>query len=67
MTRVNSAAPVSQVKMDVQEFSLAESKSKIGLKRALGTQQSDIQSQFLIESVLLCLAEGIIDIKALKS
>jgi len=48
--------------MNVMLISVSERKSEIGLRRALGAQQSDIQSQFLIESVLLCLAGGLIGI-----
>ncbi len=48
--------------MNVMLISVSERRSEIGLRRALGGQQSDIQSQFLIESVLLCLAGGLIGI-----
>ena len=48
--------------MNVMLISVAERRSEIGLRRALGAQRGDIQSQFLIESVLLCLAGGIIGI-----
>lgn len=48
--------------MNVMLISVAERRSEIGLRRALGAQQSDIQSQFIIESVLLCLAGGLIGI-----
>lgn len=48
--------------MNVMLISVSERRSEIGLRRALGAQQSDIQSQFLIESVLLCLAGGMIGI-----
>lgn len=48
--------------MNVMLISVSERKSEIGLRRALGAQQGDIQSQFLIESVLLCLVGGIIGI-----
>ncbi|MBN1662799.1 MAG: ABC transporter permease [Deltaproteobacteria bacterium] len=48
--------------MNVMLISVTERKSEIGLRRALGAQQGDIQSQFLIESIILCLAGGIIGI-----
>jgi putative ABC transport system permease protein len=48
--------------MNVMLISVTERRSEIGLRRALGAQQSDIQSQFIIESILLCLAGGIIGI-----
>ncbi len=48
--------------MNVMLISVSERRSEIGLRRALGAQQRDIQSQFLIESVILCLAGGIIGI-----
>ncbi|MCE5282528.1 MAG: ABC transporter permease [Deltaproteobacteria bacterium] len=44
--------------MNVMLISVAERRSEIGLRRALGAQQGDIQSQFLIESVILCLTGG---------
>ena len=48
--------------MNVMLISVSERRSEIGLRRALGAQQSDIQSQFLIEAILLCLAGGLIGI-----
>jgi len=48
--------------MNVMLISVSERKSEIGLRRALGAQQSDIQSQFLIESIILCLVGGLIGI-----
>jgi putative ABC transport system permease protein len=48
--------------MNVMLISVTERRSEIGLRRALGAQQGDIQSQFLIESVILCLVGGIIGI-----
>ena len=48
--------------MNVMLISVSERRSEIGLRRALGAQQTDIQSQFLIESIILCLAGGLIGI-----
>lgn len=48
--------------MNVMLISVSERRSEIGLRRALGAQQGDIQSQFLIESVILCLTGGMIGI-----
>ncbi|MCX5809511.1 MAG: ABC transporter permease [Proteobacteria bacterium] len=48
--------------MNVMLVSVTERRKEIGIRRALGAQQSDIQSQFIIESVTLCLAGGIIGI-----
>ncbi len=48
--------------MNVMLISVTERKGEIGLRRALGAQQGDIQSQFLIESVILCLVGGLIGI-----
>ncbi len=48
--------------MNVMLISVTERKSEIGLRRALGAQRGDIQSQFLIESVILCLVGGVIGI-----
>jgi len=48
--------------MNVMLIAVNERRSEIGLRRALGAQRGDIQSQFLIESVLLCLAGGAIGI-----
>lgn len=48
--------------MNVMLVSVAERRKEIGIRRALGAQQGDIQSQFVIESVTLCLTGGIIGI-----
>jgi len=48
--------------MNVMLISVTERRSEIGLRRALGAQQGDIQSQFLIESIILCLVGGLIGI-----
>jgi putative ABC transport system permease protein len=48
--------------MNVMLVSVAERRKEIGIRRALGAQQGDIQGQFIIESVTLCLAGGIIGI-----
>ncbi len=48
--------------MNVMLISVAERRKEIGIRRALGALQSDIQSQFIIESVSLCSIGGIIGI-----
>lgn len=48
--------------MNVMLVSVSERRREIGIRRALGAQQSDIQGQFLIESVLLCIAGGLLGI-----
>lgn len=48
--------------MNVMLISVTERRREIGLRRALGAQQVDIQTQFIIESVSLCLLGGIIGI-----
>ncbi len=48
--------------MNVMLISVAERRKEIGIRRALGALQSDIQSQFIIESVTLCSIGGIIGI-----
>jgi putative ABC transport system permease protein len=48
--------------MNVMLVSVSERKKEIGLRRALGAQQKDIQSQFLTESVILCFVGGIVGI-----
>jgi putative ABC transport system permease protein len=48
--------------MNVMLVSVSERKKEIGIRRALGARQQDIQRQFLTESVILCCAGGIIGI-----
>jgi putative ABC transport system permease protein len=48
--------------MNVMLVSVSERKKEIGIRRALGAQQQDIQSQFLAESIILCSVGGIIGI-----
>lgn len=48
--------------MNVMLISVTERRKEIGIRRALGAQRSDIESQFIIESVTLCIVGGIIGI-----
>ncbi len=48
--------------MNVMLVSVSERKVEIGIRRALGAQRGDIQSQFLIESLVLSLVGGLIGI-----
>ena len=50
--------------MNVMLVSVMERRSEIGIRRALGARRADIQGQFLIESVVLSLAGGMIGIAA---
>ncbi len=50
--------------MNVMLVSVTERRLEIGIRRALGARRADIQSQFLIESVMLSTAGGIIGIGA---
>ncbi|HNW33369.1 MAG TPA: FtsX-like permease family protein, partial [Candidatus Ozemobacteraceae bacterium] len=45
--------------MNVMLVSVSERRREIGIRRALGAHQADIQWQFLIESLLLCLLGGV--------
>ena len=44
--------------MNVMLVSVTERRKEIGIRRALGAKQKDIQGQFLVESMILCLAGG---------
>ncbi len=44
--------------MNVMLVSVTERRKEIGIRRALGARQKDIQSQFLVESIILCLTGG---------
>lgn len=48
--------------MNVMLISVSERRREIGLRRALGARRGDIQTQFIIESVVLCLVGGIFGI-----
>jgi putative ABC transport system permease protein len=48
--------------MNVMLVSVSERRKEIGIRRALGAQQGDIQSQFLMESLVLSLVGGVIGI-----
>ena len=45
--------------MNVMLVSVAERRREIGIRRALGARRMDIQSQFLIESVILSMLGGV--------
>lgn len=46
--------------MNVMLSAISERKKEIGIRRAFGAKQMDIQNQFLVESIVLCLIGGII-------
>ncbi len=45
--------------MNIMLVSVTERRKEIGIRRALGAKRKDIQSQFLIESILLSLLGGL--------
>jgi len=48
--------------MNVMLVSVTERRKEIGIRRALGAKRGDIQSQFLIESIILSMVGGIFGI-----
>ena len=50
--------------MNVMLVAVAERRNEIGVRRALGARQRDIQAQFLIEAVTLSLLGGLIGVIA---
>lgn len=50
--------------MNVMLVSVSERKQEIGIRRALGALQGDIQFQFIIESLVLCTIGGMLGVIA---
>lgn len=50
--------------MNVMLVSVAERKKEIGIRRAIGALRRDIQTQFLVESIVLCILGGIFGLMA---
>lgn len=48
--------------MNVMLVSVTERKKEIGIRRALGAKKGDIQGQFLVESIILCLVGGLLGV-----
>ncbi len=48
--------------MNVMLISVSERRSEIGIRRALGAQESDIRWQFLVEAIVLCMIGGLLGI-----
>ncbi len=48
--------------MNVMLVSVTERRKEIGIRRALGARRKDIQGQFLVESIFLCLTGGVLGV-----